>query len=126
MGTDREPPDSPDPTVPAAAHGEAGWTPIDEFDSLAEVDATFRTQRRIAVGYFVLFLVLTLAVPTLTLVLDWWSDGRVVGGMSPNFLMAAGGLYVCFFALGLAASTLATAVEDRMLGGPRGRRDGEG
>jgi hypothetical protein len=97
----------------------ASWAPIDEYDSLAEVDATFRTQRRIAVGYFAVFLVVTLAVPALTLVLDWWSEGRVIGGMSPNFLMAAGGLYVFFFLLAAGAASLATAVEDRMLGGQR-------
>lgn len=89
----------------------------DEFDAPAEVDATFRTQRRVAVGYFAVFLVVTLAVPALALVLDWWSRGRVIGGMSPNFVMAAGGLYVFFFLLAVAAATLATAVEDRMLGG---------
>jgi hypothetical protein len=95
---------------------DTSWTPIDEHDTPAEVDATFRTQRRIALGYYVVFLVLTLAVPALTVVLDWWWQGRVVGGMSPSFLMAAVGLYVIFLALSLAAATLATAVEDRMLG----------
>lgn len=96
----------------------APWVRIAEYDSAAEVDATFRTQRRIALGYFSVFLAVTLAVPALTLVLDWWSQGRVIGGMSPNFLMAAGGLYVFFFALAAGAASLATAVEDRMLGGP--------
>lgn len=88
----------------------------DEFDTDAEVDAAFRTQRRVALGYFGVFIAVTLAVPTLTLVLGWWSDGRI-GGMSPNFLMAAGGLYLVFFVVALAASSLADAVEDRMLGG---------
>jgi len=88
----------------------------DDFDTTAEVDATFRTQRRVAVGYFVVFLAVTLAVPTLTLVLGWWSTGRIAG-MSPNFVMAAGGLYVVFFLVAQAASSLADAVEDRMLGG---------
>jgi hypothetical protein len=90
--------------------------PADDFDTTAEVDATFRTQRRVAVGYFVVFLAVTLAVPTLTLVLGWWSTGRIAG-MSPNFVMAAGGLYVVFFLVAQAASSLADAVEDRMLGG---------
>lgn len=88
------------------------------METAAEVDATFRTQRRIAVGYFLLFLVVTLAVPALALVLPWWTDGRLPGGMSPAFAMTAFGLYAFFFLLGLAASTLATAVEDRMLGVP--------
>jgi len=97
--------------------------PLPLADTAAEVDATFRTERRIAVGYFVVFCVATLAVPALTLVLDWWSEGRVLGGMSPAFLMTAVGLYVFFFALAVAASSLASTVEDRMLGEPEAGAD---
>lgn len=89
----------------------------DEFDTPAEVDATFRTQRRIAVGYFLVFLVVMFGVPALTLVLDWWSAGRLLGGMSPYFVMAALGLYAFLLLLAIAAATLSNAVEDRMLGG---------
>lgn len=91
---------------------------VDEHDTPAEVDATFRTLRRVAVGYFMLFLVAITGVPGLTLALGWWSQGRLIGGMSPGFVMAAFGLYLSFFLLGLAAATLSTAVESRMLGGP--------
>lgn len=105
-----------------ASHDPATWdaeiASADEHDTPSEVDATFRTQRRIAAGYFLVFLLVTLGVPALTLALDWWSAARVVGGMSPNFVMAALGLYVFFLLLAVAASSLATAVEDRMLGGP--------
>lgn len=102
--------------VTARASSRALHEPLDDFDTTAEVDATFRTQRRVALGYFGVFLAVILAVPTLTLVLGWWSEGRIAG-MSPNFLMAAGGLYLVFFAVALAASSLADAIEDRMLGG---------
>lgn len=88
----------------------------DEWDSPAEVEATFRTQRRVAVGYFLVFLVVTFTVPVLSLTWTWWTHARLFGGMSPSFLMAAGGLYVFFLALGLLAATLAEGVEDRMLG----------
>lgn len=114
------PPDGADGGVPSGpvASGPlvAPAEPPDDFDTTAEVDATFRTQRRVAVGYFAVFLAVTLAVPALTLVLGWWSTGRIAG-MSPSFVMAAGGLYVVFFLVALAASSLADAVEDRMLGG---------
>ncbi|WP_052669896.1 hypothetical protein [Nitriliruptor alkaliphilus] len=86
-------------------------------DAPAEVDAAVATQRRTAIGYGLVFLLVTGSVPVLTLVLPWWSDARLAGGLSPNFLVAAVGLYVFFLALGTAAATLATAIEDRMLGG---------
>jgi hypothetical protein len=95
----------------------------DRADTPAEVDATFRTLRRVAVGYFSLFLLVVIAVPTLTLALDWWSVGRVLGGMSPSFVMAAFGLYVFFFVLGVSAATLSSAVEARLLGGPSSSTD---
>lgn len=92
--------------------------PADVHDTPAEVDATFRTLRRVAVGYFTVFLATVTGVPVLSLTLGWWSDGRLIGGMSPGFVMAAFGLYVFFFLIGLAVATLSTAVEARMLGGP--------
>lgn len=88
----------------------------DEHDTPAEVDAAVRTLRRVAVWHFVVFLGAVLLVPLLTVALDWWSQGRLVGGMSPNFVMAALGLYLFFFIIAFAAARLSNAVEDRMLG----------
>ena len=90
----------------------------DEHDTPAEVDAAVRTLRRVAVGYFIVLVVGIVGVPGLTLAVDWWSEGRLIGGMSPSFVMAAFGLYIFFFVIGLAAATLSSAVESRMLGGP--------
>lgn len=120
----RVPQDAEDDTVdwwPSATVGV-----VDEYDTPAEVDAVFRTQRRIAFSYLVLFLTIVLVVPLLTVTVDWWSSGRLIGAMSPNFAMAAIGLYVIFALIGLGASTLANAVEDRMLGaGGAGENDVE-
>jgi hypothetical protein len=89
---------------------------LEEFDSPAEVAAAARTQRRIAVGYGLVFLVGIFAVPVLTLTLPWWSASLLLGGMSPSFVTVAGGLYAFFLALGIAVATLAHSVEGRMLG----------
>lgn len=113
-------------TASATSASPWGDRHLAERDTPAEVDATFRTQRRIAIGYFLVFLVVTFTVPLLALVLDWWSEGQVLGTLSPNFLMAAAGLYVFFFAIGLAAASLSTAVEERMLGGPAWPDDAPG
>lgn len=93
-----------------------GLSELQEYDAPAEVDAAFVTQRRIAVGYCLVFLLVTFAIPVLTVSSGWWINARVVGGMSPSFLMAGVVLYLFFVALGLAAATLADGSEDRMLG----------
>ncbi|HLR94164.1 MAG TPA: hypothetical protein VK053_06545 [Jiangellaceae bacterium] len=104
--------------TPTSKPDEHGWhfdTP-DEHDTPAEVEATVRTLRRVSIWHFALFLGTVLLVPLLTVALDWWSEGRLVGGMSPNFAMAAAGLYAFFFIISVAAARLSNAVESRMLG----------
>ncbi len=102
--------------VPRPGSGAANHDRLDEFDAPAEVAAAARTQRRIALGYGSLFALGILAAPVLSLTLPWWSGARLVGGMSPGFVAAAGGLYAFFLALGIAAASLARSVEVRMLG----------
>ncbi|MEX1177667.1 MAG: hypothetical protein WEB09_04325 [Nitriliruptor sp.] len=99
----------------AGDHPPDGFT--SEVDTPAEVHAAAQTQRRTALGYAAVFLLVTGAVPVLTLVLPWWSESRLAGGLSPNFVVAAGGLYIFFLVLAIAAATLASSIEDRMLGG---------
>lgn len=89
----------------------------DEFDTPAEVDAVFRTQRRIAVGYFVVFLAGLLSIPVITLLSGWTSATRVAQ-WATGFLAIGAGLYLFFFLLGLGAASLANGVERRMLGTP--------
>ena len=89
---------------------------LEEFDGPAEVAAAARTQRRIAIGYGLVFTLVILSVPMLSLTLPGWSGSRLLGGMSPSFVFVAGGLYAFFLALGVAAATLARSVEGRMLG----------
>ncbi|WP_300345563.1 hypothetical protein [Nesterenkonia sp.] len=85
-------------------------------DTPAEVDAAFRTLRRIAVTYFIVFLLVLAAFPVLTMALDWWTEARVIRNLSPAFLTAGVGLYAVFAVIGIAAATLSSSVEARMLG----------
>lgn len=89
----------------------------DEYDTPAEVDAVFRTQRRIAVAHFVVFLAGLLSIPAVTLLTGWSSENRVAQWAS-GFVAIGAGLYLFFFLLGMAAASLASGVEHRMLGMP--------
>jgi hypothetical protein len=102
--------------VPRPAIGPGDVDGPDEFDAPAEVVAAARTQRRIALGYGLVFALGIVASPVLSLTLPWWSGARLLGGMSPNFVAVAGGIYAFFLALGIAAASLARSVEGRMLG----------
>ncbi|KUG59955.1 hypothetical protein AVL63_12050 [Nesterenkonia jeotgali] len=95
-------------------------------DTPAEVDAAFRTQRGIAIAYFLVFLVLVAAFPVLTITLQWWTGARVFGELSPGFVAAAGGLYLAFAVIGIAAARLSASVESRMLGGQQHPDDDAG
>ncbi len=95
---------------------EDGYSSFHDVDTPADVDAAFRSQRRIAVAYFVVFVVVVAGVAAVTVASDWATSGRVLGGFSPSFLAAAVGLYVLFVALGIAAAGLANGVDDRMMG----------
>ncbi|WP_208009773.1 hypothetical protein [Nesterenkonia sphaerica] len=85
-------------------------------DTPAEVDAAFRTQRRVALTYFAVFLVVVAVFPLLSTSLSWWLDSRLIGDLSPGFLTVAVGLYAVFAAIGIAAATLSSSVESQMLG----------
>ncbi|MCH8566550.1 hypothetical protein LTH96_12580 [Nesterenkonia sp. LB17] len=125
-------PESPHPRPPSAGEHRAGADfPADsDFpsdnevrDTPAEVDAAFRAQRGVALAYFVVFLVLVAAFPVLTMTLQWWTQARVFGDLSPGFVAAAGGLYLVFAIIGIAAARLSASVESRMLGGQHGLDD---
>lgn len=93
-----------------------GYSSFHDVDTSAEVDAAFRSQRRIAVAYFMLFVVVLAGVAVGTVASGWATSQGLPGGFSPSFLMTAVGLYLFFVAVGLAAASLANAVDDRMLG----------
>lgn len=90
-------------------------TSFNDTDTPAEVDAVWRTQRRVALRYLALFLLGTLGVGFAITGLPWTIDASL-GGFSPAFILVAVGLYVFFLALAIAASLLANTIEDRMMG----------
>ncbi len=111
--------------VQGPAYDIGGTDPYEPDDTPAEVDAAFRAQRRIAISYFVLVMVLVGAVPVLNDLVAWWSQGRLIGGLSPSFAVIALGMYVALAVLGFLAARVADAVEQRMLGGRAALMDDE-
>ncbi len=101
---------------PSDFSGPSGYSSFHDVDTLAEVDAAFRSQRRIAIGYATLFLIGVLGVAVGTVSSSWSTDSRVFGGFSPSFLMTAFGLYIFFVVIGIAAASLANGVDERMMG----------
>jgi hypothetical protein len=93
-----------------------GFSSFHDADELPDVDAAFRSQRRIAVAYFAVFATGIVGAAAVTTSSRWAVADRVLGGFSPSFLIAAVAIYVFVVVLGLAAATLANGVDDRMLG----------
>jgi uncharacterized membrane protein (DUF485 family) len=96
---------------------EPSADPHEPDDTAAEVGAAFRTQRRVAVAYAVLFVGVAVVFPVLGATADWWTDGRIGGGISPAFAVSTVGLYVVIIAIGALGGRVADQVERRMLGG---------
>ncbi|WP_370324325.1 hypothetical protein [Euzebya sp.] len=90
---------------------------LEPEDTPAEVVAAFRTLRRVAVAYMLLFLVVVVTVPLLNGLAGWWTRGELVGGVSPAFAAAVVGLYAAIIAIGMLSARVADQVERRMLGG---------
>lgn len=93
-----------------------GYASFDDTDTPAEVFAVWRIQRRLALSYMAVFLIGTLGVGTAIHTIPWVTDTEVFYGFSPGFVLAAFGLYLFFLLIGVAAASLADAVEHRMMG----------
>lgn len=93
-----------------------GYASFNDTDTSAEVVAVWRIQRRLALSYMAVFMIGTLGVGLAIETLPWVTDTTVFDGFSPGFLLAAFGLYVFFLIIGIAAASLANAVEHRMMG----------
>lgn len=102
--------------VAASRYELGGYASFSDDDDPDEVDAAFRSQRRLAVGHFAVFLVVTLGAGLTLLTLSWASDASIFGGFTPGFAIAAFGLYLFFVAVGAASTPLANAIEDKMMG----------
>ncbi len=97
-------------------YGIGDYASFSDEDDAAEVDAVFRSQRRIAFGYFAVFLLVTLGAGIALIGLRWTSYASIFGGFTPGFAIAGFGLYVFFVGMAAAVSSLANGVEDRMMG----------
>lgn len=105
-----------DPEVRMAWESEATHL-LEPEDTATEVSAAFRTQRRVATAYLVLFLGVIVMIPVLNSLVGWWTTGRLLGGISPAFAWSTAGLYLVIITIGVLGARVADQVERRMLGG---------
>lgn len=91
----------------------------EEYDTIEEVDAVFRAQRRLSFRYGALFFLITLSIPLLTATSDYWRNATVWGGFTLNYLTVAVLYHIFYVMLGLAYAHQANKLEDELLG----RRD---
>lgn len=103
-----------------APEGQSPWSQpayeVEEFDTIAEVDACYRAQRRLSFTYGAIFLGVTLTIPVLTITADAWNNQPVWGGFTLNYLVVAVLYHVFYVLLGLAYTIQANRLEDGILG----------
>ncbi len=88
----------------------------EEFDTIEEVDAVFRAQRRLSLTYGLVFFLVTLTIPVLSVTSPWWVNQPIWGGFTLNYLLVAV-LYQAFYLLIAVAYTLqANRLEEELLG----------
>lgn len=97
----------------------------EEFDSPAEIDAIFRSQRRLGLLYGSAFLLVTMTIPVLTLTSRYWTSTPVLGGFSLNFLVVAALYHVVYGLIGAGYALQANRLEQELLGRRRKQGDWE-
>lgn len=98
---------------PAAPDAE--WME-EEFDAGPEVDAVFRAQRRLSFVYGAIFLAVTLSIPTLSVLSEFWTRVPVLGGFSLNFLVVTVIYHVIYVLVGAGYALQANRLEHELLG----------
>lgn len=98
------------------------WEEDEEFDSKPEVDAVFRAQRRLSLIYGSVFLAVTLSIPALSAVNQFWTRVPVLGGFSLNFLVVAIFYHILYVLIGAGYALQANRLEQELLGRRRDRR----
>lgn len=90
--------------------------PEEDFDTVEEVDAVFRAQRRLSFTYGAIFLAVTVSIPLLTVTSGSWMGRVIWGGVTINYLVVSF-LYQAFYIiLGLAYTLQADKLEEELLG----------
>lgn len=95
----------------------------DEFDTVEEVEAVFKAQRRLSFLYGGLFMLLTATIPILHIKWEFWSQVSIWGGFTLAYLATYVLYPVCYSLLALAYTVQANRLEEALLGRPVRRRE---
>ena len=61
----------------------------DHVDTIESVDILFKEQRRLSFAYGAVFFAVTLSMPLLTVVWEWWWKTEIWGGFTANYLFVS-------------------------------------
>jgi hypothetical protein len=86
------------------------------IDTIESVDVVFRAQRKLSFSYGIVFFVVTLAIPAMSVWLEgWWvGDYAIWGGFTLNYLFVSLLYYLFLWGLSYTYIKKADALDDRL------------
>ena len=86
------------------------------IDTIESVDVVFRAQRKLSFSYGVVFFVVTLAIPAMSVWLEGWyaGDYAIWGGFTLNYLFVSLLYYLFLWGLSYTYIKKADALDDRL------------
>jgi uncharacterized membrane protein (DUF485 family) len=72
----------------------------DHLDTIETVDIVFKAQRKLSFTFGAIFFGVTLGIPALSVLSEWWYGTPIWGGFTPNYLFVA--IIYFFFLWGMA------------------------
>lgn len=87
----------------------------DHIDTIETVDTVFRAQRKLSFTYGAVFFAVTLAVPALSVWVEWWYAKPLWGGFTANYFFVAIIYMVFLWVMSWAYSKQADKLDERLM-----------
>lgn len=87
-----------------ARHGE-------HTDTIENVDAVFRQQRKLSFTFGAVFFIVTLMLPVFTVWWPWWWDVELWGGFTANYLIVSLFYFIFLWAMAWTYASMADKLD---------------